>query len=166
MGSLLLSILLLVVLVWMQGVAGFWLPFQALCLVPVLLVTAAVRMGDVPLVMLVVLGGLVDDFLVPDAPGYGPLIWAVVVMMVRSQRIWLRSGGMLFRMAVCVAATFVYLVMDRLAYMAAHGFWSWDERVTLYLVLASGVNLVAGPLLMWMLVPLFPYDRSLEEETV
>jgi hypothetical protein len=115
-------------------------------LVPLLLIYGALRLPAVQLVFLMIAGGMLHDLMVPHAPGTGPLLWGVILFMIRSQLDWIRQGNWIILILLGFVSTFLYLSLERVLFLAAHGYWSWDLDLSLKIVNASFLNALLAPL--------------------
>ncbi|MFH1066947.1 MAG: hypothetical protein V1746_03515 [bacterium] len=145
MKRLLLSLFLLALLIFLQPWLNAFPFIRPICLIPILLVFWAWQMDDAMLIWLALVGGIVNDWLIPDAPGTGPVIWVVVLLLMRTQRPLLAIYGTPFAMLATFATSFLFLSFQRLAFLAAHDFWSWDYNLSVRLFVASLINAVVSP---------------------
>lgn len=117
--------------------------------VPIVLVFWAWKLDVQTLIWLICIGGLMGDFLVPDALGWGPVVMGMTVMLVRTQKFLLNNFGWTFFGVVVFAATFLYLGFSRLAFLVTQGYWSWGQDVSFAIVMASLFNTLLSPLFLW-----------------
>jgi hypothetical protein len=115
-------------------------------LTPLLLVHGALRLTAAQLVFLMIGGGMLHDVMVPHAPGTGPLLWGVILFMIRSQLSWIRQGNWIVLILLGFVSTFLYLSLERVLFLAAHGFWQWNLDLSLKIVNASLLNALLAPL--------------------
>jgi cell shape-determining protein MreD len=120
-------------------------------LTPVLLTYLSLRAGDLALITFVIVGGLLHDLVLLHYVGMGPLLWGIVAFMIRSQRIWLEDARWPVWMVMSFAATFLYLCCDRLFFLFAHQYWSWDQDLNFNILKLSLFNAILCPLLFWLL---------------
>jgi hypothetical protein len=115
---------------------------------PVFLVYASIRFSPFWLAGFILLGGLLHDILVPHAPGMGPLIWGCTIFLVRSQRLWIRDRSWSMLMLRGWAASFFYIGLERLLFLASQGFWSWNLELSVKMLTLSIVNAFVCPLVV------------------
>ncbi|MFZ5806777.1 MAG: hypothetical protein ACOY3I_06190 [Verrucomicrobiota bacterium] len=125
--------------------------FPLIQLMPILLVFWAWKLEAESVVWLVCAGGLMSDFLVPDALGWGPVVMGITILLARTQTFLLKSYGLFFFALVIFTATFLYLALSRLAFLVTYGYWSWDQRVNFTIFTAALFNALASPLCLWLL---------------
>jgi len=118
---------------------------------PLLLVYGALRAPDFSLMLFVILGGVVHDFILLHYLGMGPLLWLLTVFVVRSQREFLRASHWSLLFVVSFAASFFHLAMDRVFFLVYNGFWSWDFELSTSLLKIALVNGLIGPPFFWLL---------------
>jgi cell shape-determining protein MreD len=118
-------------------------------LTPVLLTYLSLRGSDAALVVFVLVGGLLHDLVLLHYAGMGPLLWGLVAFMVRSQREWLVDARWPVWVVMSFAATFLYLGCDRLFFLFAHRYWSWDQDLSFNILKLALFNAVLCPLLFW-----------------
>ena len=116
-------------------------------LTPVLLCYVALRAGDLALVIFVLAGGLMQDVVLLEYFGMGPLLWGIVAYTIRSQEPWVAGSHWLFQIVICFVASFLYSCLDRMFFLLIHQYWSWDSNLTIDLFQMSLFNGVMGPLL-------------------
>ena len=115
---------------------------------PVFLVYASLRFSPFALVSFILLGGLLHDILVPHAPGTGPLLWGATAFLIRSQRLWIRDRSWSMLMLMGLAASFFYIGLERLLFLASQGFWSWNLELSVKMLTLSIVNAFVCPLVV------------------
>ena len=115
---------------------------------PIFLVYASLRLNPMGIVGFILLGGLLHDILVPHAPGMGPLLWGATIFLVRSQRLWIRDRSWSMLMLMGLAASFFYIGLDRLLFLASQGFWSWNLELSVKMLTLSIVNAFVCPLVV------------------
>lgn len=120
-------------------------------LVPVIIGYCAMRGSDGAIVVFVLGGGLLYDFLTLNAPGMGPLLWGLTAFIVRTQRGWLSESHMAIHITVAAAASFLFFAFERLLYLAVRTNWSWDFELTYSMTLHAVANALICPLFFWML---------------
>mgnify|MGYP000207782395 CR=1 FL=1 len=120
-------------------------------LTPLLLTYAALRARDFSLMAFIILGGLLHDLLLMNYVGMGPLLWGLVAFIVRSQKPLMRGGNWFFLLLVTFTASFAYLSLDRLFFLIAEGFWSWNLRLSFEIVKLSTVNTVLCLPMFWLM---------------
>lgn len=129
--------------------------FPLIQLTPVLLIFWAWKLESRDLIWLVCAGGLLSDFFVPDALGWGPVVMGITVLLTRTQTFLLKSYGVIFFAIVVFAATFVYLTLSRAAFLATYGYWSWNQYMNFTIFTASLFNALISPLCLWLLQKLY-----------
>ena len=141
--------------------AGRWLPV----LTPLLPAYFALHGRDFPLVVLVVVGGMLHDWVLPHYFGMGPLLWGLVAFMIRSQRQWLTDASAIFLPVVGFAASFLYFGGDRLFLLFARQRWAWDIDFSFHILQQSIINAILCPVLFWLFDLLFGLgDRQQRKE--
>jgi cell shape-determining protein MreD len=118
---------------------------------PLLLIYGALRAPDFFLMLFVILGGVVHDFILLHYLGMGPLLWLMTVFLVRSQRDYLRASHWSLLFVVSFAASFFHLAMDRVFFLVYNGFWSWNFELSTSLMKIALVNGLLGPPVFWVL---------------
>jgi hypothetical protein len=129
--------------------------FPLIQLIPVLLIFWAWKLEPRALIWLVCAGGLMSDFLTPDALGWGPVVMGITMLLARTQTFLLKSYGVFFFALVAFAATFVYLTLSRSVFLATYGYWSWNQYINFSIFTASLFNALVSPLLLWLLQRLY-----------
>lgn len=114
---------------------------------PLLLIYGALRAGNLSLVLFVLAGGTLHDLILLHYIGMGPLLWLLTVLLVHSQRDWLRNSHWSSAMVVTFAGAFFYLAMDRVFFLVYNGLWSWNFDLSYSLMIISAFNALASPLL-------------------
>lgn len=117
---------------------------------PLLLVYGGMRAGDFSLMLFILAGGVLHDLILLHYIGMGPLLWLLTVLLVRSQREWLRNSHWTSAMVVTFAAAFFYLAMDRVFFLVYNGLWSWTFDLSYSLMIISALNALASPLVFWI----------------
>jgi cell shape-determining protein MreD len=118
---------------------------------PLLLIYGALRAPDFFLMLFVILGGVVHDFILLHYLGMGPLLWLLTVFLVRSQRDYLKASHWSRLFVVSFAASFFHLGMDRVFFLVYNGFWSWNFELSTSLMKIALVNGLLGPPFFWVL---------------
>jgi cell shape-determining protein MreD len=118
---------------------------------PLLLIYGALRAPDFFLMLFVILGGVVHDFILLHYLGMGPLLWLLTVFLVRSQRDFLKASHWSLLFVVSFAASFFHLGMDRVFFLFYNGFWSWNFELSASLMKIALVNGLLGPPFFWVL---------------
>ncbi|MDX6767311.1 MAG: hypothetical protein SFU85_11040 [Candidatus Methylacidiphilales bacterium] len=113
---------------------------------PLLLVYGALRAGDFSLLLFVLAGGALHDLILLHYIGMGPLLWLLTVLLVRSQRDWLRNAHWSSAMVVTFAGAFFYLAMDRVFFLVYNGLWAWTFELSSSLMIISAFNALASPM--------------------
>lgn len=165
MKRVLISLLILIVLeVLFQPLAARALqPILPLVnFIPIFLVFWAWQLEGPLLAWLVLTGGLLTDFLIPDAIGSSPVVWGLLVLLIRTQRSLIVCYGYAYVMLVTFAATFLFLIFDRMAFLILQGGQLWNDSLNLYLFTASLFNAALSPFCFIILKPLY---RARKEES-
>jgi hypothetical protein len=151
------AFLLPLVLCWMVAMLAPSVPTRAggvtwlIDLTPLFILFAAIRLEAGWLVLFLLLGSLGEDFLIPDRIGTGPILWAMVAFLIRSQRPWIRSESWFTLMIMCFGASFLYAVGDRALYLMTNDLWSWSYLLGLKLVVLALVNAVLVVPFTWVM---------------
>lgn len=112
---------------------------------PLLLVYGALRAPDFSLMLFIILGGMVHDFILLHYLGMGPLLWLLTVFVVRSQREFLQASHWSLLFVVAFAASFFHLAMDRIFFQVYNDIWFWDFELSTSLLKIALVNGLIGP---------------------
>jgi|GEM_PF-814249 len=115
---------------------------------PIFLIYASLRFPPLALASFILLGGLLHDVLVPHAPGMGPFLWGATIFLVRSQRLWIRERSWSMLMLMGLAASFFYIGLERLLFMASQSFWSWNLELSVKMLTLSIVNAFVCPVVV------------------
>lgn len=157
MNRFFVSMLILIPLILFQNVMAHFVGkfFPLVNMIPILLVLWAWKLDMSTLVWVVCAGGVLRDFFVPDVVGFGPLTFAIVAFVARTQKTFLELYGYVFGMILVFTSTFLYLTIHRLAFLLRHEYWSWDLRLSSVLLMASLFNTLVSPFYFWALKPLY-----------
>jgi hypothetical protein len=120
-------------------------------LTPILVTCTALRAKDFSLMFFLIAGGLLHDLLLMNYVGMGPLLWALVAFVVRSQRPWVDRGNWLFLILITFVASFAYLSLDRLFFLISEGFWSWNLKLSFEILKLSTVNALLCLPVFWLM---------------
>ncbi len=112
---------------------------------PLLLIYGGMRAGDFSLMIFVLAGGVLHDVILLHYIGMGPLLWLLTVLLVRSQRDWLKNSHWTSAMVVTFAGAFFYLAMDRIFFLVYNGLWSWTFDLSFSLMIISAFNALVSP---------------------
>ncbi|MEM9400116.1 MAG: hypothetical protein AAF984_07890 [Verrucomicrobiota bacterium] len=113
-----------------------WLPL----FIPIFIVYISLNTSEHLLMPYIIIGGLINDLFTGSYLGFGPLLWGLIVFMTRSQRSYLEESIWIVKGALTFIISFAYIALDRLFFLIAHRFWSWDFDLCLHMILLSSIN--------------------------
>jgi hypothetical protein len=84
----------------------------------------------------------------------------MIICIVLTQRSLMICYGHFYLGVVTFACSFLFLILDRLAFLATESFWSWDYNLSFHMFLGALLNGLLAPLWFIALNPFYQTPKK------